>query len=323
MHALPDLQRWRPDINAEDAERRVAELQARIAEADEAIASQQQLIARKDPSAPFPDVLDKIRAAQRSDENELATIMERREREVLDFALDGPRYAQYRAPAKALSEVLHAVQQLYLRVGQAMSSPRPSPRVPFDVANHCQLEVAGFFPSSFGIRFTAPTRSDMDGHSLTTTALEATFELINAEQPLEEAAKVGKWALAKYRKLVHTLVEAEATPKVNWTTPAGDERQWAVDDNRLLVLANRLAHIRDMEPRTREAVGTLTGASLRRQRFEFATTGEVITGIAPKELAEKITAFFGKLCTITYIESVFIDETTDQERRSRTLVDIR
>ena len=323
MRPLPDLASWRQNTDPVQAERRVAWLQSRIADADEAIAAQQKLISMDGPLDAYTLSLESLKAAQVADESALASIMELREREVLNFALDGARYSQHRAPAKALSEFLLAMQQLYLRVGQAITSPRPGRNVSTEVSNLCQLEVAGFYPSSFGIRFVAPTRSDYTGYSVTTTALETTFDLLNADNPVDEAAKVGKWALSKYRNLVHTMVQAEATPKVSWTSPAGDERSWVVDDNHLLVLANRLAHIRDTAPRTREAVGTLTGASLRRKRFEFSTGGEVITGSAPKELSEKITSHFGRVCAITFVETSFIDETTDQEKKTRTLVDVR
>ena len=123
-----------------------------------------------------------------------------------------------------------------------------------------------FSPSSFGIRFAALTRSDFTGYSLATTALETTFELVNSDNPMEQAGKLGHWGMAKYRRLVTTLLEAEATPTVLWRTPAGSERLWTTDTNQLLTLANRLTHIKDLAPVTREDFGFLTGASLRRRK---------------------------------------------------------
>ncbi|HRO35346.1 hypothetical protein [Thauera sp.] len=57
------------------------------------------------------------------------------------------------------------------------------------------------------------------------------------------------------------------------------------------------------------AVRPLSGAAL-------------VTGIAPKELEAKVTTFFGKPCHIVYSETVFYDDSTDQQKRVRTLLDI-
>jgi hypothetical protein len=322
MQKLIEIPRWRQGISPDAVEPRVRWLQDQIAAAERALEAQQRIISHDGLLDAYKLSLDSLKDSQRRQQNELATLMESREIEVLDFALAGPRYDGHRARAGVLAKFLHAMQQLYERVGQAMGTGRPTAVIPKNILALCQLDVAGFYPSSFGVRFVAPTRSEMDGFSLTTTALEATFDLVNADQPLEEAARVGKWALAKYRHLVSTMVDAEAVPKVSWKTPTGAERQWAIDDNRLLVLHNRLANIKDSEPKIKEARGTLMGASLRRQRFEFSDGSTFITGAAPKELAAKVTAHFGKACRITYVETVFIDETTDQEKHSRTLVDI-
>lgn len=323
MTPLLEIARWRQGTHPEQVEPRVRWLKERISDAERAIDAQQQLITQDGDLVAYRFSLSSLEAALRQHEHELAECMAQRELEVMDFALDGDRYALHRAGAKKLGEFMLAMQGLYLRIGHAMSTPNPKGNVPPRISRQCQLEVAGFFPSSFGIRFVAATQTELDGYSLTNTAMEATFMLVNTNDPMEEAAHVGRFALAKYRKLVNTLIDAEATPKVSWRNPAGEEFQWRADGQRLQTLANRLADIKGLEPKIREATGSLIGASLRRKRFEFDANGEIITGSAPREIAEKITAHFGKRCTIVYRESAFIDEATDQERLERTLLDIR
>jgi len=318
----PEIRSWRGNINAEEAEIRVRWLKEKIAAADQAIEAQQRIIAGDGPLGAYLLFIESLRKSQAKHESQLAEIMKQRDLEVLDFALDGKAYAGHRAQAKHLSLFLDTMQRLFERVGQALAMPNPGAQIPPEIRQLCQLEVAGFFPSSFGIRFAAPTRADLTGHSLANTALEATFDLVNSDNPLEQAARLGRRAMIQYRHLVTTLIKAEATPKVQWRTPDGKERRWITDDNDLLALANRLAHIRDTVPKTIEALGVLTGASLRRQKFEFAGECGVITGKAPRELAEKVTRHFGKTCRITYVETVFIDDTIEQEKRSRVLIDI-
>ena len=322
MDQLPDLKPWQSGIEPELAEREVRWLEELIGDADNAIEAERRIIAHDGPLQAHLLSLSGLEASQKQLLGQLAAIMEKRDTEVIDFALDGPRYSGHRASAKSLSAFLHAMQQLYLRVGQAIGAPRITPRVPLEIASLCQLEVAGFFPSSFGIRFATLTRSDMAGYSLATTALETTFELVNSVNPLEQAGKVGHWGMSKYRHLVTTLIEAEATPKVYWRMPNGSERKWITDTSQLLTLANRLTHIKDLAPKIREDFGFLTGASLRRRKFEFEGSQGIITGVAPRELADKVTQHFGKRCRIVFIETVFIDETTEQEKHTRTLTDI-
>lgn len=322
MNPLPDLQPWQAGINAESAESEVRWLEELIGDADKAIEAQRRIIAHDGPLQAHLLSLAGLEASQKGLLSQLAEIMQKRDTEVLDFALDGPRYAGHRASAQALSAFLHAMQQLYVRVGQAVGCSRITPRVPLEIASLCQLQVVGTFPSSFGIRFAAPTRSDFAGYSLSTTALETTFELVNAAEPLEQAGKVGHWGMSKYRHLVTTLIEAEATPKVRWRTPSGSERTWVTDTGQLLNLKNKLTHIKDLAPVIREDSGILTGASLRRRKFEFEGSRGVISGIAPRELADKITLHFGKRCRIVFVETVFIDESTEQEKHTRTLANI-
>lgn len=322
MLTLPEVRSWRQGIDPAEAERQIRWLREQIAAADLAIEAQQRIIAADGPLDAYLLSIDSLRRAQAEHEHALSSIMRERDVEVLDFALDGKKYAGHRAQAKHLSLFLDTMQRLFERVGQALAVSNPGPIIAPEIRQLCQLEVAGFFPSSFGVRFAAPTRADLTGSSLASQALEATFDLVNAENPLDQAALLGQRAMIQYRHLVTTLIKAEATPKVAWRQPDGQERRWVTDDNALLVLANRLAKIHDTAPRTIVATGTLIGASLRRRKFEFAGPGGVITGKTPKELAEKITKHFGKACRITYAETVFIDETTDQEKRSRVMLDI-
>jgi hypothetical protein len=118
------------------------------------------------------------------------------------------------------------MQRLFERVGQSLNTTRITPAIPPQIRNLCQLEVAGFYPSSFGIRFTAATRSDLTGTSVSNSALEATFELVNANNPLEQAAKLGQRVMTNYRHLINTMVKVEATPKVGWRSPDGQHRSW-------------------------------------------------------------------------------------------------
>lgn len=323
MQPLPDIRSWRSDIDPEYAEKRVRWLREQILDADIAIEAQQRIIAADGPLDAYLMSIASLRSSQQAMENALADLMRLREVEIMDFALAGKRYEQHRASAKALAVFFDAMQRLFERVGQSLHTTRITPAVPPPIRDLCQLEVAGFFPSSFGVRFVSRTNADLTGSSLSSSALEATFDLVNAENPLDQAAKLGQRTMIQYRHLVTTLLKAEATPKVAWSSPDGSARQWITDENDLLVLANRLAHIRNSEPKTIEASGILSGASIRRHKFEFNGDNGLVTGRAPEAMNEHLTRFFNKPCRITYVETVAIDDATEQEKRHRTLIDIR
>ena len=322
MQRLPEPRSWRANTNAEHAEMRVRWLREQLIAADTAIAAQQRIIAADGPAEIYLLSIESLRSSQRKLEHELAELMSARETEFVDFALQGRKYDGHRASAKALAVVLEGMQKLYERVGQAMGTPYPTLVIPQAIKLQCQLEVAGFFPSSFGSRFAAQTRTDLTGSSLPETSLAATFDLFNTDNPVEQAARLGQRVMVQYRHVVNTLIKAEATPKATWHTPDGQERSWIADETALITLANRLANIKESPVRQVQATGVLTGASLRRRKFEFFGDEGAITGKAPDELAAKVTQCFGKPCTITYTETRYIDETTDQEKRSRTLIDV-
>lgn len=322
MQPLPEIRSWQRKIDPEYAEKRVGWLRKQILEADLAIEAQQRIIATDGQREAYLLSIESLRSSQQQMESTLAELMRQRDIEILDFALAGKRYDQHRAGAKELSVFFDAMQRLFERIGQSLNSGRVTPKIPQPIRNMCQLEIAGFFPSSFGIRFTARTSADLTGDSLSGSALAATFDLVNSQDPLEQAARLGQRTMIQYRHLITTLIRAEATPKVSWRQPDGNERSWIIDDNDLQILSNRLAKIHEIAPKTVTSTGILTGASLRRHKFEFDGNEGRISGQAPSELAEKVKRNFGKPCRITYIESTYIDEATDQEKRSRVLIDI-
>ncbi len=323
MQSLPEIRSWKPDVDPEFAELRVKWLRDQIFSADRAIEAQQRIITTDGPLEAYLLSIDSLRESQRQLENQLAEQMQQRDVEVLDFALAGKPFDRHRASAKTLSLFFDSLQRLFERVGQALSTTEIARIIPQNIRNQCELEIAGFYPSSFGIRFTVNTDADFTGHSLSGAALETTFDLVNSENPVEQVALLGNRAMVSYRHLVQTMIRNEATPIVSWHMPNGERRRWETSDYDLRRLANRLEHIRDMKPKIIEDTGFLSGASLRRHKFEFSGSYGAITGHAPIELADKVTHYFGKACTITYQETVFIDETTDQEKRSRVLIDIR
>lgn len=318
----PDNNAWRQGVNSEQAERRLRWARELLEDAEAAVQAQQRIIEHDGKLEAHLLSLNALRAQQRQLRAEIAALMQQRQFEFLDFALDGPKYSGHRANAMHLGAFLHAVQKLYAHIKHGKLVRNAGQRIAPSLLGQCQLDVEAFFPSSFGVRFVAHTDSDLDdGYSATNEALEATFDLITAEYPLEVAERVTPWGMRQYRNLVTTLVKAEATPKVRWVSPEGDERSWTADQNALLTLQNRLVVLHHEEPRTLDAVGVLTGASLRRRRFEFSGQ-HLITGTTPKELEGKVTEFFGKPCRIVYSETIFFDDRTDQEKRSRTLMDI-
>lgn len=318
----PDIRSWRTNVNPEYAEKRVRWLREQILDADLAIEAQQRIIKADGPLDAYLLSIESLRASQAELEGALAEMMRQRDIEILNFALAGKKYDNHRASAKSLSVFFDAMQRLFERVGQSLHTTHITPAIPAQIRNMCQLEVAGFFPSSFGIRFAAKTNADLIGNSLSSSVLEATFDLVNSENPLDHAAKLGQRTMTQYRHLVTTLIKAEATPKVAWSGPDGAQRKWVTDESDLLTLANRLASIHESAPQTLQDVGVLTGASLRRHKFEFDGESGRVSGRAPAELGDKVTQYFGKVCRITFIETRFIDEATDQEKRSRTLINI-
>ena len=322
MQSLPDISSWRPQVDSASAEARVRWLREQIADAEQAISAQQRIIAAEGRLEAYLLSIESLRSSQRQAEMDLAEIMQQREREVVNFALVGRPYEQHRASAVALVDFLNSMQRLFERIGQAIFSPRISPLVPPHIRDVCRLEIAGFYPSSFGIRFTTETRADLAGDSLAGQALEATFDLINSPEPAEQLAQLGPRVMNNYRHLVNTLVKYNASPKAEWATPSGEVFEWTMDDYELHRLSNRLASIRENTQKTVTTVGILTGANLRRHRFELSSDKGIVSGIAPAELSSRVTASFGHACSVTYVETTFIDESTDQEKRSRTLIDI-
>lgn len=319
MNPKPSAELWR-GIDPQEAEARARHLRDLIASADQAIEAQERIIATEGSHFAFDAALRSLVDERRALERDLLNLLSRRTREEFLFALDGARYRNHTAPAGALAGVLAALTGLYTRVCQ--SAERITRNIPPHLARLCELEVAGFFESSFGIQFTISSESDMAGTSPTLRGLEDTFRLMNAEEPADVAASYGPWAIKQYRQLIVRLRHAEATPVMHWTTPFGDIQQWKPDVNRLLLIEHRLARLRAGEVRTREAEGVLLEASLIRHTFGLAGPEGTVKGKIPRELGPKVAACFNQRCRAVFEERRVLDEATEQEKKSVMLLDI-
>lgn len=145
--------------------------------------------------------------------------------DVVDFALTGEGRRRPTIGARTLSNAVGSLQSVVdaIALSQAGFRSRKG-RVPHGIKENVQLEVAGAFPSSFGLRMEAAVPPDLFGEAPTTPVFKALLGLISAgsdEQRLaDELAVLGGRVAGQYTALMTKLASVRAGFKLRWASPA-------------------------------------------------------------------------------------------------------
>jgi hypothetical protein len=153
------------------------------------------------------------------------SISESMAREVLNVALRFPNYNLHEVPSQKLGYFLSNLQGLVDAIGQViLGMPTALGKVPEAITNKTRLNVIGSFAGSFGIRLAT---SGMDEGELFSTSsllapdvIEKLLDLLHASKDeivlLDSLRKLSLRTVASYRKVLRSLVSAEAGLSVEW-----------------------------------------------------------------------------------------------------------
>jgi hypothetical protein len=313
---------WR-EINPEVATKKAARLRDLLLQADDAVAAQRTVIEADGARLAWQMSLRALEADRDQLQRELFGLLRHREHETVEFTLEGQRYVDQYADLMVIGQISSALAELYVRIGQSTVG-RPARHLPSALKRQFTMSARpSASQSTFGMTLLVQTDSDLLGDDPRRVALDRLLRLTNSADVSQSAAEHGTWAIKKYRDLVHTLIEAQAAPQLQWTTPYGEPQRWTASDSQLFTLENRLAQLREEEVSLHEVTGLLAEASLVRHTFGVSSDGRIIKGKVPAQLADAVQKAFGHQVVATYEERRVRDDVTQEERRSVSLLDVR
>ncbi|NML65908.1 hypothetical protein HHL22_11895 [Hymenobacter sp. RP-2-7] len=95
------------------------------------------------------------------------------------------------------------------------------------------------------------TSPDLFGNSLLGTALDRTFNLLDAdgdETVMEQVPAVGQQGIMAMQHFLRGIHHCRLEVKMRWDTPTKQYRTWAGTTNRLVSLSSQLGHMREEAP---------------------------------------------------------------------------
>jgi hypothetical protein len=257
----------------------------------------------------------------------LSELMQDRDFEVLNFALDGYAFEKHSAPIDTLAVFFSAMQMLVYRVGNFVDSRCDKRTIPANVRNHLGLSLAGVYDSSFGLNLVIPSQVDQLGNSTVIQTLDVMFSAFNDENTVDVISNLGKQATIAYKRFIKTLANKNIEPKFKWRSPNGKELCWNATLNTVAMIDNRLSSIIFKEEEIIETTGQLLGASMISGSFQFvpddiAKYGSSVRGKVDADLFDDIAENFGHKCSVKYRVVKIYDETLEREKKTSTLLKI-
>jgi hypothetical protein len=259
---------------------------------------------------------------------DLSDLMQNRNLEVLNFALDGYAFENHSAPIDTLAVFLSTMQMLVYRVGNFVNSRCDKQSVPANVRNNLGISLAGVYDSSFGMNLVIPSQVDQLGSSTVIQTLDAMFSAFNDENTVDVISNLGKHATIAYKRFIRTLADKNIEPKFKWRCPNGNELCWNASLNTVAKINNRLSSITFSEEEIIETTGQLLGASMISGSFQFVPDdmtkyGNSVRGKVDADLFEDIAENFGHHCLAKYRVVKIYDETLERETKVVTLLKIK
>jgi len=318
---------WR-DIDPDEAEVRLRYLTQKLVETDAALQAQRLALAMKPGSFAFQLSCESLEHLQERIFEERLQILRHRIGEAVEVALDGRRFGKEGASIDHLGIFFRRLQKLYSSIAQAIQSgPTLAGPIAGDIRAATELQLAGVFPSSFGMLMVIPSQPDLTGRSLASDSLAALFKVFMSENDEKAlmgiSGELGPRAFSHLRHLARELSRGDATLRLSWATNSGHRLNSVINPADAIAIVQNLEKIVQTRSEELSLSGVLAGASLFRGRFELLSDNiGLIEGTTVTGLAESLKAAFGTRCEATVNQTVILDRGTGEQRTYYVLTSI-
>lgn len=248
-------------------------------------------------------------------------------REAIALVLNNPSFRRGVAPARLIGGAISYFQDIVYAAAQGLAGKRKT-RLSEEIAGRFQLQVVGFFPSSFGVIFNSPTTGDLFGKTETFETLETVFELIGSgadEETLRSLLRAKTRSLVTgYRRFLYHVSSNESNFLLDWASPSREtgisiEVPLEVSKSAMQIVSR----IEREVPREIKVSGELIGLNRRTKAFEiYIPKREVsIKGkFDPVALPDVVKIQKNYLYSATIQELLEFNPTTGEEKANYNLV---
>lgn len=247
----------------------------------------------------------------------------------LDLRLQSANILEEIVPISTLSDILAGIQDLIYSIGQAISSGVVNQRgpLPSDISRSCQMNLTSTYAGSFGMIIEGIAEKDILGYSPLEESTNRLKKVLQVEDNTEELIDVfsdlGSKTVNKYKNWLSKIEGSNTTINLKFKDDNGQTKVLTRTPEQIKTIRSSLDNIKEVHVNEVEITGTLMGASLITDKFEFVADGDDTLKISGKVVTEArgmMKEYFGKTCTARLQKEVFYNSSTDRSRTTWTLL---
>lgn len=306
---------------------KISRLEAKLGEIEEKIGEYRSRLDENPDDANCRVALSSMERHRNKITERLRRAKKAREKEVVEYRLQGEIAKRGGLPLGVLGDLAKQLERqiyaaaYYIRDGKTLKR-----RVPKDLRQQVELELAGIGAGSTRLYVTGNLDPNLFGQSIFEDALRGTFELLQAEDPeemSEHAAEVGSMSAEKLRAFLDTLRKNDLTIDIQWPSPSEKTYKWRGTAKDIRRLTSDLEEIQEEDARRIEVEGRITMMDAF-GRFKIETDDrEVYDCKYPTSLHQKMTnRRLEETVVATLWRHVIRNSATGHEKVSYRLEDI-
>lgn len=231
-------------------------------------AREHELLADQTPDSVFYR-LTYQQAAERAEllRRDIIQAQQQREKEVIELRLIGPSAIHGTLPLDTLARITGDFSDTIQRISRyTLVGDKTSKKLAGEVSQRLDLRLASVAAGSTRLFISGQTSPDLFGYSLLNTALDRTFDLLEADAPaalLDKVPTVGHHSIVALKRYLKGLHDCGLETEMRWDTPAHTFRTWRGDKLRLVSLTKMLGRVETEAPVTLPFTGTIISLSLK------------------------------------------------------------
>lgn len=255
---------------------------------------------------------------------DILAAQQQREQEIVKVRLIGKSAVRGTLPLDTLSLVTGSFSDTIQRISRyTVVGEKQTKKVEEEVSRRLDLRLASVASGSTRLFISGQTSPNLFGYSLLNTALDRTFDLLEAPAPaalLDQVPAVGHHSIVALKRYLKGLHDCGLEAEMRWDTPGETFRSWYGDKRRLVALGNMLGRVATEAPVTLSFTGTVISLSLKGV-VELADDqrGHLKAHYFDALLPAIQRVHVGQQCQGTLVKQTLVHTTTNLRKASYTL----
>ena len=262
-------------------------------------------------------------------EQERRLLQRERNKEVVEFRLQGIRVDNGSIPLDILGEIATNLHVLFGKAVHKMKYGTEAERgIPEDVLSDVDLRLSGLSYGSSKLSLSGNVSPDLTGDSLFQNALIKMFDALNSEDDEsthEHLQSLGIKAANGLIGLLKALSKNRVSVDMSWDSPSDAKLEWK---GRLNAIDRKLESLEAQELSSSNEIIVVASVDMLssngRIHLKDTRTDEVYKGSYPANQRDFVSSLtLGDINNFIIMEEIFLNHTTDATKTTYTLIGVQ